>query len=194
MEPTLTATGPWPEIIMRSFFIAGASSATSRNPFYGSWNRLLNTIFPPDTIFEVFPQYFPPSISSRNVIFLLIYVDASPVFIVEVKPPAEFGFNSKLRQEADGQMRQRFLDVVAELQIPVLHGVSAYGTKIAFYKYNRGSNVLEPRRITPDPETLTDTAPRDWWCQDILEEEGAAKFRQIVEEVKEMCAELQHVA
>ncbi|KAM6496591.1 hypothetical protein JOM56_007064 [Amanita muscaria] len=175
---------------MRSFFI----STTSEKPFYGSWNRLLNTMFPPDTLSEVVPQYFPPSISSRGavdfVILLLIYVNTSPVFIVEVKPPAEFIRNSR-RQEADSQMRQRFLDVAADLRIPVLHGVSAFGTKITFYKYNKDTNVLEPRRVTPDPETLTGTAPRDWWRWDILEEEGAAKFRQIVEEVKGMCAELE---
>lgn len=184
-------TGPWSEIIMRSFFIAGASS---EKPFYGPWNRLLNTMFPPDTIFEVVPQYFPPSITSRDaadfVILLLIYVNTYPVFIVAVKPPAEFRLNSK-RQEADSQMRQRFLDVAAELRIPVLHGVSAYGTKLAFYKYTKDANVLEPRRITPDPETLTDTAPQSWWGSDILEEEGAEKFRRIVENVKEMCADFQ---
>jgi hypothetical protein len=184
---------PWPEIIMRSFFVAGASSATSERPFFGSWNRLLNTVFPPDTIFEVVPQYFPPPVVSRDavdfVFLLLIYVNTSPVFIVEIKPPAEFSRNSK-RREADSQMRQRFLDIAADLRIPVLYGVSAFGTKIMFYKYNKEANVLEPRRITPDPDTLTDTAPRDWWRWDLLEEEGAAMFRHIVEEVKRMCVEL----
>ena len=88
-------------------------------------------------------------------------------------------------------MRQRFLDIAPELRIPVLHGVSAYGTKIAFYKYNKDANVLEPRRIAPDPETLTDIAPWEWWCWDILEAGGAAKFRQIIDDVKRMCAELE---
>ncbi|KAF8530607.1 hypothetical protein BU17DRAFT_35918 [Hysterangium stoloniferum] len=188
----LTSTGPWSDIIMRSFFVA--SSSTSEKPFYGSWNRLLNTMFPVDTIFEVVPQCFPPTISAHDsvdfVILLLISVDLSPVFIVEVKQPSEFTRNSK-RQEADSQMRQRFLDIASELLIPVLHGVSVYGTKMAFYKYNKGANVIEPRRITPNVETLTDTAPREWWCWDILEVEGAAKFRQIIEDVKTMCSELE---
>jgi hypothetical protein len=48
---------PWPEIIMRSFFVASASNATSEKPFYGSWNRLVTLLVPPDTIFEVVPQY-----------------------------------------------------------------------------------------------------------------------------------------
>lgn len=189
-----TSTQPWPEIIMRSFFIAGASSSTSEKPFYGPWNRLLNTMFPVDTIFEVVPQYFPQSVGSRDVVdfvvMLIIYVNAYPVLIVEVKPPADFRFNSK-RQEADTQMRQRFLDVVGDLRIPVLHGVSAYGTKLAFYKYTKNVNVLEPRRITPDPELLTDTAPQHWWDCDILEADGAKKFREVVENVKEMCEAIQ---
>ncbi|RPD81880.1 hypothetical protein L226DRAFT_528111 [Lentinus tigrinus ALCF2SS1-7] len=57
---------------MRSFSIAGAltPSATSEKPFYGSWNRLLNTVFPVDTTFEVVPQ-FPPTTSREAVDFVL---------------------------------------------------------------------------------------------------------------------------
>ncbi|KIL60397.1 hypothetical protein M378DRAFT_168129 [Amanita muscaria Koide BX008] len=154
-------------------------------------------MFPPDTLFEVAPQHLSHSSDAVDfVILLFICANTSPVFIVEAKQPAEFipSRNSK-RQEADSQMRQRFLDVAADLRIPVLlHGVSAFGTKITFYRYNRDVSVLEPRRITADPETLADSAPGDWWRWDILEKEGAAKFRQIVEAVKGMCAELEHVA
>ena len=59
------------EIIMRSFFTAGASTATSEKPFYGSWNRLLNTLFPPDTIFEV-PQF--PAVTAREAVNFVIII------------------------------------------------------------------------------------------------------------------------
>ncbi|KAF7972898.1 hypothetical protein HWV62_16616 [Athelia sp. TMB] len=135
-------TSLWPEIIMRSFSI---SSATPEKPFYGPWNRLLNTMFPPDTSFEIVPQYLPPFMNSRDaadfVLLLLVYVESSPVLIVEVKPPVEFSRPSK-RQEADIQMCLRFLDAAAELQIPMLYGISAFGTKITFYKYNKSTNSL----------------------------------------------------
>ncbi|KAI0327010.1 hypothetical protein GY45DRAFT_1328132 [Cubamyces sp. BRFM 1775] len=183
-----TNAGPWPEIVMRSFFIAGSTSATSEKPFYGSWNRLLNTLFPPDTIFEVVPQ-FPPVTSRESidfVVLLLIYVEATPVFVVMIKPPADFRFISK-RQEADDQLRRRLVDIGPDMKIPVLYGVSAFGSKIAFYKYDKAAKRIEPRSITPEPGMVADTAPREWWAYDILEEEGAKKFREVVEEVKEMC-------
>jgi len=72
----------------------------------------------------------------------------------------------------------------------VLHGVSTFGTKIALYKYHQATNVLEPRRITHGTETLTVTAPREWWSCDILEDEGARKLRD-VEDVKAMCADFE---
>lgn len=118
--------------------------------------------------------------------FLLVYIETSPVFLIQIKQPADFRFSSK-RQEADVQMRRGFLDCVDELQIPVLHGVSVFGTKMAFYRLNKTSHVLEPRKIVPDRDRLTDIAPKDWWCWDILEDEGAEKFRAVVDDVKVMC-------
>ncbi|KAF8334974.1 uncharacterized protein EI90DRAFT_2913754 [Cantharellus anzutake] len=136
---------------MRSLFIAGASSTTFEKPFFGSWNRLLNAMFSPDILFEVVPQ-FPPATSSRDtvdlVILLLVHVNTSPVFIVEVKPPAEFHRNSK-QQEADSQMRQHFLDMAADMQIPVFYSVPAFDMRITFYKYVKAANMLELKRITP---------------------------------------------
>lgn len=182
---------PWPEIIMRSFFTAGASNATSEKPFYGSWNRLLNTLFPPDTLFEVVPQ-FPPVTAHEAfdfVVLLFIYVNTTPVFVVEVKPPADFRFSSK-RQAADLQLRQCFLDISFDIKIPILHGVSAFGTKMVFYQYDRATQLLDPASIVRDHHVLNDTAPREWWCYDIVEQEGADKFREIVGNVKKMCEDV----
>ena len=87
----------------------------------GSWNWLLNTLFPPDTIFEVVPQF--PAVTVREavdfVILLLIYVNSTHVFVVEVKPPSDFRFILK-RQEADLQLQKRFLDISPDMKIPVL--------------------------------------------------------------------------
>ncbi|KAJ3539693.1 hypothetical protein NM688_g6327 [Phlebia brevispora] len=183
-----TTASPWPDVITRSFLIAGLSSATSEKSFYGSWNRLLNTLFPPNTPFEVVPQV--PPVTSREaidfVVLFLIYVEATPVFIVVIRPPSDFRLPSK-RQKADCQLRQCFLDIAYDLKIPVLHGVSAFGTKIALYSYHRDTKHLEPRGFTPDPDMMTDTAPREWWKYDILENEGAQRFREVVNDVKSMC-------
>ena len=72
----------------------------------------------------------------------------------------------------------------------MLYGVSAFSSKMAFYKYDQDTERMEPRNITADPEKVKDVAPREWWAFDVLEEEGARKFREVVEEVKEMCGQL----
>lgn len=172
---------------MRSFFIAGASTATSEKPFYGSWNRLLNTLFPPDTIFEVSPQYTTNDRDSVDfVVTLLIFIESTPVFFVEVKPHSDVSIPSK-RERADIQMRQRFLDCRQNLKIPTLHGISAFGTKIAFYQMDEATGALAPVQIQRDLLVASPTAPQEWWKWDIVEEEGATKFKEIVTEVKNMC-------
>jgi hypothetical protein len=183
-----TATPPWPEIIMRSFSASGTAILNQFEPHYGSWNRLLNTVFPPDTAFEVIPCVPPatPEDAIDYFILFLIYVEATPVFMVEVRPPSTFRYPSG-RRSADAQLRRQIGDLVTDMKTPVLHGISAVGTKMAFYKYSRDTNCIEPWRITLDPNRLIDLAPQEWWALDILEEEGAQKFKDIVEEVKEMC-------
>lgn len=186
---SISQASSWPPLLVDSF--ASASNTQSGKPIYGPWNRLLNTLFPPDTQFEVVPHYAPPSHSKDGggadfAIFLIVHIDTAPVFIIQIKQPSDFRFSSK-RQEADTQMRQCFLDCVDELQIPVLHGVSVFGTKMAFYRLNKTSHVLEPRKIVPERDRLTDIAPKDWWCWDILEDDGAEKFRAVADDVKIMC-------
>ena len=80
-------------------------------------------MFPPDTIFEVVPQ-FPP-VTSRQAVdfvaFLLIYVEATPVFaVVEIKPAADFRLRSKC-QETDEQLRRRLVYIADDMEIPVLY-------------------------------------------------------------------------
>ncbi|KAF9784387.1 hypothetical protein BJ322DRAFT_1007059, partial [Thelephora terrestris] len=70
------------------------------------------------------------------VVVLCIYVNTTPVFAVVVKSPPDFRLLSK-RQEADLQLRQCFLDVQSHMKIPVWHGISASGIKIA----------LRPQRV-----------------------------------------------
>ncbi|KAK7692125.1 hypothetical protein QCA50_003744 [Cerrena zonata] len=183
---TISHGSSWPHLLVDSFANV-ASTTQSGKTIYGPWNRLLNTLFPPDTQFEVVPHYSISNDATDVMIFLLIYIETSPIFLVELKQPSDFRYSSK-RQEADIKMRQCFLDCVDEMQIPVLHGVSVFGTKMAFYRLNKTSHVLEPRKIVPDRDRLTDIAPKDWWCWDILEEEGADKFRAVVEDVKAMCS------
>ncbi|KAI0290756.1 hypothetical protein BC826DRAFT_1025031 [Russula brevipes] len=59
--------------------------------------------------------------------------------------------------------------------------------RIAFYRYNKQTGHSGPESIVRRTDVLTGTAPKEWWCYDIVEQEGADMFREIVGEVKKMC-------
>lgn len=60
---------------------------------------------------------------------------------------------------------------------------------MASYKYDKASRMVEPARTLPYPELMIETAPREWWCCDLLETRGA-KFREIADDVKTMCSDV----
>ncbi|EPQ56007.1 hypothetical protein GLOTRDRAFT_41322, partial [Gloeophyllum trabeum ATCC 11539] len=70
--------------------------------------------------------------------------------------------------------------------IPTLHAISAMGTKLCFYRHQNG--VIEPPFIPGHPEVLLDTAPRERWDCDVLEEAGIERLRAVVEDIKQSCA------
>jgi len=142
-------------------------------------------------------RYFVPQIPAftvheavDSILLLLIYVNSTPVFVVEVKPPGDFHFPSK-RQEAGLQLRKCFLDISSDMKISVLHGVSAFGTKIGFYTYDSHDQTrrLEPKSIASDPDVLVDTAPKEWRQYDILEQ---VRIREVVVAAKQMCRKLEN--
>ena len=73
---------------------------------------------------------------------------------------------------------------VACCPLPVLHAVSALGTRIRFHKISYGG--VGSRRIPAHPEA-TDT---EFWDCDIFEDEGEQKFLGVVDEIKQACAAL----
>jgi hypothetical protein len=46
---------------------------------------------------------------------------------------------------------------------PLLPGISAFGTRMAFYEYVATTNILTPHAISPDPVSLNDVAPAKRW-------------------------------
>jgi hypothetical protein len=61
---------------------------------------------------------------------------------------------------------------------------------MAFYEYVAATNTLTPRAISPDPVSFNDVAPVERWNYDLLEANGIAQMRQVVEDVKAMCQAL----
>ena len=63
------------------------------------------------------------------------------------------------------------------------------GTQLCFYERPR-SGPTSPPRFPPDSELETDTAPEARWDCNILEEEGEQRFKRMVDEIKQGCADL----
>ena len=190
------AAHQWPQYTQQSFNSAILSdpSETDESVFYGPYTRLLYTLFSLDGPFEVMPQFKHPALQGSTesidvVTVLVVEVNRHPVFFIEITPPASFPYDSK-REEADMQMRRRFRDLRHTLIIPRLYGISAFGTRLAFYEYDSATLSLTPEVIQSHQSLFTDVAPANRWDCDILQPEGAKRFKSVVEKVKEMCAEV----
>ncbi|KAI8995688.1 hypothetical protein BD414DRAFT_249661 [Trametes punicea] len=177
---------PWPASVVRQF--EKVPPNPSEADFHGPYNKLLHTLFPPDTKFTVVPQFWPGSHESADFLVTFeVMLEDQIVFILELKPPGDLRYISRCAA-ADRQIRARMVDV-DNCPLPTLHAVSAMGTKLCFYKQPRNGRV-SPRRIPSDPEMMVDVAPRERWDCDILEEDGVQRFQAVVEEIKQGCSAL----
>jgi len=87
-------------------------------------------------------------------------------------------------------MRDRFRDLRHSLITPRLPGISAFGTRIAFYEYVTATHSLTPSAIAPSPTFFGDMVPADRWNYDLLEANGAARMREVAQDVMAMCQAL----
>jgi len=55
-------------------------------------------------------------------------------------------------------------------------GISAFGTRLSFYKYDKETRALRPEFIQSHSSMLTDVAPIDHWDCDVLQKEGGGSF------------------
>ena len=180
---------PWSAKIIKRFSTIPPNAR--ENDFYAPYNKLLNTLFPPDSDYTVAPQSYSVLDSRDSVDFLIefeVLLEDKPVLFVEIKEPRKIAFNSA-REEADNQMRKRMRDLAPSCPLDTLNGVSAFGTRLAFYTYDQQTRIL-PKRISPDPERESDIAPLDRWDCDILEDEGGQRFQDLVAEIKTKCDQL----
>ncbi|EJD05292.1 uncharacterized protein FOMMEDRAFT_80813 [Fomitiporia mediterranea MF3/22] len=183
----------WPEKVIRQF------QTVPQNPnesdFYGPYNKLLYYLFPAlrlrlhccPTIHQSSIRQAPNWVVTFEVLF-----ESRPVFIVELKKPADIQYISR-RQTADEQIRERLGNLSAECPISTLHAVSAIGTQLCFYHVDTTNTEapMIPPRITPrNPNIVTDTAPVEWWDCDIMDAQGEARFCTVVDEIKQACARL----
>ena len=81
------------------------------------------------------------------------------------------------------------LIIIDTCPLPVLHGVSAFGTMLCFYSITK-AGVVSPEYIRASQQFMTDTAPVDRWNYNILEDEGETELRRIVQFITTECAKL----
>lgn len=112
-----------------------------------------------DGPYEVMPQYKARGTQEKIDITAVFVVELRqhPVLIIEIKSPANLPHASK-REEADNQMRQRLQSLGRQLTIPVLHGISAFGTCLCFYTYHTRSQEVTPAGIPAHPTLVSDVA------------------------------------
>ena len=179
-------TAIWDKWTLHHFQMAKASGFTHESRYYGAYNRLLNDLFPKEEGFLVEPQFTGGDGSRRSVDFVTTYVvrhNYDPVLFLEIKPDKQLMFNST-RMRADRQMRERFLDMLQDIRIPKLIGLSAIGTKICIYSWDKGSDKVSPEAVL---EGGVESAPEDRWSLDLLSIEGEKEIRRVVADVKSMC-------
>ncbi|KAK0244696.1 hypothetical protein EDD85DRAFT_760518, partial [Armillaria nabsnona] len=143
------------------------------------------------TDFTVVPQYLEHN-SLKGIDFIVMFkviFHNKPVFALQLKKPSHFLYDSR-RQIADDQIRQPMIDVRRYCPIPTLHGVSAIGTRLCFYRLDRTQVRLQimPPTIPSDSLFAIDTAPEERWDCSVLDSEGEAKLRAVVDEIKQACA------
>ncbi|KAJ6501945.1 hypothetical protein C8R45DRAFT_974901, partial [Mycena sanguinolenta] len=69
-----------------------------------------------------------------------------------------------------------------ETPLPVLHAVSASGTKLSFYNHTKGrKDPILPAGIPYDRIRANDVAPREWWVLDVLEDGGEQRLRMVID-------------
>ena len=81
------------------------------------------------------------------------------------------------------------LSIIGSCPPPVLHGISAFGTKLCFYFITK-AGLISPEYVPASPQYVIDTAPVGCWNYDILTAEGEAELRRIVQAITAECARL----
>jgi hypothetical protein len=187
---------PWPSCIVNSFQLANQPQfAHNQNAYYGPYNKLLHHLFGVLSPFSINPPYYtvPEPLRTKDDLVSLFTVEYKqhPVLFIEIKSPASFKYDSR-RREADERMRGCFRDLRQLVVTPSLPGISAFGTRMAFYEFVAATNSVTPPAIAAHPSLLNDVAPADRWGCDLLEPDGIARMRQVVQNVQDMCQALEN--
>ena len=172
----------WPDYIQSQFKSANECGGIIDESFYyGPYNSILNGLFPASEGFMISPKPLFP----QRVLFN-VTLNGHCVFLLQVKSSASIR-SDLARANADGEIREQILDLKRDLQVPILHAISAFGTHLTFYRYEKTTNLATPVAISKNPNFITDVAPIERWKDDLMQPNGEQKLLIVADEVKVMC-------
>jgi hypothetical protein len=179
---------PWPSEIQECFVSIEPDLESDFTP--AAYNKLLNTLFPVNTPYTVFPQVHRHEVntvpSARST--FTVYYKKTPVFLLDLHSYASL-VSLSAREVADEHIRTHIRDLLPYCPLSTLHAVSAFGTRLAFYTVTPESAIL-PARAALSEFPTNDTTPADWWDCDLLEDHGAIRLKEVVEKIKNQCENL----
>ncbi|KAF8577922.1 hypothetical protein K439DRAFT_1396071 [Ramaria rubella] len=203
---------PWPTLAQQVFEMIkeGTWNSFSSHPqpdgaqYMEPYNMLLPSLFPEFIMNHRFFPYVDTQELSEETVppdvipsFLIMAPEFAPVFLLMIADPRGLG-TSAIRALADEQIRARMREVAPECPIPVLHAVSAMGTRLAFYRMENtsggGDSATNGDVIVPHPPEGNAAVPAEHWVCDILEKEGEDLLRAVVQEIKDCCETLRLAA
>jgi hypothetical protein len=187
---SVTNSMPWPIHIVTMFESIPAgrlAGATDKAVLYGPINMLLVHLFPPTNLYIVSPQWKKPP-EGFSIDFTTVFVVQKaqhPVFFLEVKPAGSFSSRSA-QAATDDQMRNRFDELIDDLTIPTLHGISALSPHLSFYTYSKEENNVLLPLILQDTNQVNDRAPAARWDTELMSDDGVQRLTAAVNHVKQM--------
>ncbi|KAF8269254.1 hypothetical protein EI94DRAFT_1725634 [Lactarius quietus] len=177
----------WEYHVLRQFQMLPKNP--TRGAFHGPYNKLMYSLFPLESDYLVAARYETAGTGpSPYFRYEILFKDTTPVMMLELKRPGDLQYGSK-RQEAILQIQQRLKDLRPRCPLPVLHVVSAFGTRLCFCKAH-SNRPIQPTFNLADAKGVTDLAPQEYWDCDILEKDGEKRFKAMVREIKKACAAL----
>ncbi|KAF8577732.1 hypothetical protein K439DRAFT_1364059, partial [Ramaria rubella] len=111
-----------------------------------------------------------------------------PMMFVEIKP-GWHRHNDGYRLAADTQMCECYWILKDMTDIPRLYGLSALGTGITLYKFNRKTGQFTPPLCRVDPDNdMEPVILGNRYNLDVLSKAGEWELHKIIKDVKQMCA------
>ena len=164
---------------------------TSQEACLYAWKLQLHALFDPTQRYEISPAHPEQAIPQANVlecsVYYIVRADGCPVFFIEVNPFAHLNSIST-RATANQHMRERFTDLKEELKIGHLYGISCMGPRFRVWSMDGHTGEVSPHPIQRGMTHVIDTAPRNWWAQDLLEESGRETLNSFARYVHDMVA------